>query len=130
METITPQEAAMASQIEYPRIYVALGTARNLKRGYFVGRINAKDTGERLYSCGHRHETAGQALNCAREAWDTVFYADKCPALRAYRSMADIGSTERCGKPIKTERGFCLRHDPILGPKRDKGGRILPKAAR
>jgi hypothetical protein len=51
-----------------------------------------------------------------------------CPAPLAYRSMADIGPARTCGSPAKTERGYCLRHDPETKPARDARGRIIRKA--
>lgn len=118
----------MAKMIEYPRIAFTIGTARNLKRGFFVGRISSKsETPERLWTCAHEHKAEPEAKRCAEKAFDEMYYTGRCRVPRAYRSMADIGSTAICGAPIKTERGFCLRHDPVLGPKRDKSGRIIPK---
>ena len=46
-----------------------------------------------------------------------------CQVRRAYRSMADIGSTTVCGNPVKRD-GYCLRHHPETKPKRDTKGRI------
>lgn len=51
-----------------------------------------------------------------------------CGVPKAYRDMADIGSTAYCCNPAKTERGYCLRHDPVLGPQRDKQGRIVKRS--
>lgn len=54
----------------------------------------------------------------------------RCGVPKAYRGLSDIGSHEKCHNPVKTERGYCLRHDPLLGPQRDKYGRIIPKETK
>jgi len=51
-----------------------------------------------------------------------------CGVRRAYRGNASIGDTSYCTNPVKTERGYCLRHDPELGPKRDASGQIVKKS--
>ena len=52
-----------------------------------------------------------------------------CGVRRAYRGLSSIGDDAYCENPVKTERGYCLRHDPVSGPQRDAKGRIVKKGA-
>lgn len=74
------------------------------------------------------HKGQGIACDlCDGLAIPTDRRTTKCGVRRAYRTLADTGSRERCGNPAVTPAGFCRRHDPETRPKRDKQGRILPR---
>lgn len=55
-------------------------------------------------------------------------HKDTCPAVKAYRTMADIGGAGTCGAAPTGPSGlYCKRHDPATRPQRDRDGRIVKK---
>jgi hypothetical protein len=110
-----------------------LTTGSTLKRlGEYRGAIFAHFGPDRVrvWECLHEHAVKADAFRCARAAHEIAKTYGTCPARLAYRSMADIGGTARCGRALKAGREFCGIHDPEFGPKRDATGSFVKKEAK